>query len=78
MHPDNPAAAAAAVVHIVVDDEAALIQISAILRLFSRLAVRLLGLLRRLVRRHELDDDDEELRVGFLVLQRISERVRAG
>jgi hypothetical protein len=27
---------------------------------------------------HELDDDDEELCVGRLILQRVSERVRAG
>jgi hypothetical protein len=53
----------------------ALIQIATLLRL----GVRLLGLLlRRLVGRHELDDDDEQLRVGLLVLQRVSERVRAG
>jgi hypothetical protein len=49
----------------------ALIQIATILRLLGLL-------LRRLVGRHELDDDDEELRVGLLVLQRVSERVRAG
>jgi hypothetical protein len=63
MHPMNPTSATA------------LIQIATILRL----GVRLFGLLlRRLVGRHELDDDDEELRVGLLVLQRVSERVRAG
>jgi hypothetical protein len=63
MHPTNPISATA------------LIQIATVLRL----GVRLLGLLlRRLVGRHELDDDDEELRVGLLVLQRVSERVRAG
>lgn len=32
----------------------------------------------RLVGGHELDDDHKQLRVGLLVLERVSERVRSG
>jgi hypothetical protein len=57
-----------------------------LLGLWQWLAVDLLELLfralravlDRLLRRTQLNHDDEQLRVGRLVLERISERVRSG